>query len=56
MLMAPTWVSVVALVGWLLLSFSALRARKLHARKALVYGLIWAAIFFAVAAIFGAVT
>jgi len=53
--MAPTWVSAVALVGWLVLSFSALRARQLNARKAVVYGLIWAAIFLAAAAIFGAV-
>jgi hypothetical protein len=53
--MAPTWVSVVALLGWLVLSASALRARQLNARKAVVYALIWAAIFLAVAAVFGAV-
>jgi hypothetical protein len=56
MLMAPAWISVGALVGWLVLSFSALRARQLNARKAVVYALIWGAIFFAVSAIFGAVT
>jgi len=53
-LMAPIWVSVIALLGWLVLSFSALRARRLNARKAVVYGLMWAAIFLAVAAVFGA--
>ena len=53
--MAPTWVSVVALLGWLVLSLSALRARQLNARKAVVFGLIWAAIFLAAAAVFGAV-
>jgi len=52
--MAATWVSVVAMFGWLILSLSSLRARQLNARKAVVYGLIWAAIFLAVAAIFGA--
>ena len=55
MMMAPTWVSVVALIGWLVLSISALRARQLNAQKTVVYALIWAAIFFAAAAIFGAV-
>jgi hypothetical protein len=54
MLMAPTWVSVVALFGWLVLSFSALRARQFNARKAVLYGLIWAAVFLAVAAVFTA--
>ena len=52
---APTWVSVVALLGWLVLSLSALRARQLNAGKAVIYGLVWAAIFLAVAAVFGAV-
>ncbi len=48
------WVSIVALLGWLVLSFAALRARRLNARKAVVYALAWGAIFLAVAAIFGA--
>ncbi|MBO0748921.1 MAG: hypothetical protein J2O44_00620 [Porphyrobacter sp.] len=53
--MTPTWVSVVALLGWLVLSVSALRARQLNARKAVVYALIWGAIFLAAAAVFTAI-
>ena len=34
--MAPAWVSVVALLGWLVLVLSALRARRLNARKMVV--------------------
>ena len=54
--MTSTWVSVVALFGWLVLSLSALRARQLHARKAVVYALIWAAVFLAVGVLFGALS
>lgn len=53
--MAPAWVSVVAPAGWLVLSVSALRARKLKAGRAVVYSLAWAAIFLAVNAVFAAV-
>jgi hypothetical protein len=53
--MTPPWVSVVALVAWLILAGSALRARQLNARKGVVYALIWGAIFMAAAALFGAV-
>jgi hypothetical protein len=53
--MTPTWVSVAALVAWLVLAGSALRAHRLNARKGILYALIWGAIFMAVAAIFGAV-
>ncbi len=52
--MSAKWVSIVALLGWLILAGSALRARQLSASKALIYILIWGAIFFAVAAIFTA--
>jgi hypothetical protein len=52
--MTPSWVSAIALLGWLVLTLSALRARQLNARKAVVYGLVWCAIFLAVAALFGA--
>lgn len=55
MFVAPSWVTIVALAGWLVLSVSALRARQLNARKAVVYALIWAAVFFVVAAVFEAV-
>lgn len=53
--MTPSWVSIVALLGWLVLAGAALRARRLNAQKAVTYGLIWGAIFFAVAAIFTAI-
>ena len=52
--MTPSWVSAIALLGWLVLSLSALRARQLNARKAVIYALVWGAIFLAVAAVFGA--
>jgi hypothetical protein len=53
--MTPSWVSVVALAGWLVLALSALRSHLLYARRTIVYALIWGAIFLAVAAVFGAV-
>ena len=53
--MTPNWLSAIALLGWLVLSLSALRARQLNARKAVVYALIWGAIFLALAAVLGAV-
>lgn len=52
--MTLSWVSLIALLGWLVLALSALRARRLDARKTVVYGLVWGAIFLAVAAVFGA--
>ena len=52
--MSPSWVSLVALAGWLVLSLSALRARKLNARRTVGYALIWGAVFLAAAAIFAA--
>jgi hypothetical protein len=52
--MTTAWVSAVALIGWLVLSVSALRARQLKARRAVVYSLIWGAIFLAAAAVFAA--
>ena len=53
--MTSDWVSVVALLGWLVLAGSALRARQLSASNAVLYALIWGAIFFAVAAVFSAI-
>jgi hypothetical protein len=53
--MTLSWVSLVALAGWLVLALTALRARQLNARKAVVYALMWGAIFLAVAALFGAI-
>ena len=53
--MSPSWISLVALAGWLVLALSALRARRLNAHNTVVYALIWGAIFMAVAALFGAI-
>jgi len=53
--MNAPWVSVVALLGWLVLAGSALRARQLNARKTVIYALAWAAIFLAVTAVFTAI-
>jgi fucose permease len=49
------WVSIVALAGWLVLALSAYRARRVGAKKTLVMGLAWGAIFLFVAAIFAAI-
>jgi len=46
------WVSVVALVGWLVLALAAFRARRVGARKTVVMALGWVAIFLLAAAIF----
>ena len=45
-------VSLVALVGWLILVAGAYRAHRVSARKTVVLGLTWGAIFLAVAVIF----
>ena len=52
--MNANWVSLVALFGWLILAGAALRARQINARKAVLYALVWGAIFFAAAAVFTA--
>lgn len=49
------WVSIIALVGWLVLALSSFRAHRVGAGKALVMGLAWLSIFFLVAAVFSAV-
>ncbi len=46
------WVSIVALLGWLVLTLAALRARHVGARQAVTMGLGWLAIFLLVAAAF----
>lgn len=48
------WVSIIALLGWLVLALSAFRAHRIGARKAAVMALAWAAIFLLAAAIFSA--
>ena len=53
--MTANWVTIVALFGWLILATAALRARRINARKAVTFGLIWGAIFLAVTAVFSAI-
>ena len=53
--MSASWISIISLLGWLILAGSVLRARQLNASKAVMYGLIWAAAFLAVAAVFTAI-
>jgi hypothetical protein len=52
--MTPMWVTLISLTGFLVLAIAGLRAQRLKARKAVVYALVWGAIFLAVAAAFGA--
>lgn len=47
--MTGSWVSIIALVGWLVLAIGALRAHQIGAKKTIVYGLAWVGIFFGVA-------
>jgi hypothetical protein len=50
------WVSIVALLGWLILAASAYRAKQVGAGKTIVMALAWVSIFFLVAAVFSAVS
>lgn len=52
--MTPMWVTLISLIGFLVLAISALRAHRLDARKAVVYVLVWGALFLGAAAVFGA--
>ena len=49
------WVSIIALLGWLILALGAFRAQRVGAGKAVVMALVWISIFFLVAAVFSAV-
>ena len=49
------WVSIIALVAWLILALSSYRAHQVGAGKTLVMGLAWVSIFLLVAAVFSAV-
>lgn len=49
------WVSIIALIAWLVLALSALRAHRIGAKQTVVMALAWISIFFLVAAVFGAV-
>lgn len=47
------WVSLIALAGWLVLALGAYRAHRIDAAKTLKMALTWAAIFVAIAIVFG---
>ena len=47
-----SWVSLIALVGWLVLAVSAFRAERVDLCKALMMALAWVSIFLLVAAVF----
>ena len=48
------WVSLIALMGWLVLALGAYRAHRISAGKTVVLALTWGAIFLLVTAIFAA--
>jgi hypothetical protein len=50
------WISLIALLGWLVIAFGAFRAHRVGAGKTVVMALTWVAIFFLVAAVFAAVS
>ena len=49
------WISIVSLLAWLILAFSAFRAQRVGAKKTVVIALAWVSLFFLVAAVFGAI-
>ena len=49
------WVSLIALIGWLVLALGSYRAHRIGVRKSVVMGLAWIAIFLLVAGIFAAI-
>jgi hypothetical protein len=47
------WVSIIAMLGWLVLAFSAYRSHRVDTGKTLRMALTWAAIFTGAALLFG---
>ncbi|MXO58860.1 hypothetical protein GRI89_04810 [Altererythrobacter salegens] len=50
--MKPDALSIIVLVGWLILVVAGFRSYRVSGRKVLLYGVIWASIFIAVALVF----
>jgi hypothetical protein len=46
------WLSIVALLGWLVLALGAYRAHRIGARQAIVMALAWLGLFLLVAGVF----
>jgi hypothetical protein len=53
---SASWVSLIALSGWLILMLGAFRARRLGSRKTLAMALTWGAIFLLATGIITAVS
>ncbi|HWK42642.1 MAG TPA: hypothetical protein VNR60_12005 [Croceibacterium sp.] len=49
------WASLIALLAWLILAFSALRSHRIGARKAITMALAWSAIFMLCILVFTAI-
>ena len=47
-----SWVSIVALLGWLILALGAYRSHRIGAKKTVVLALIWGSLFLGVAFFF----
>jgi hypothetical protein len=50
-----SWISLIALLGWLVLALSAFRSHRIDTRKALMMALAWATVFLLVAGVFVAI-
>jgi hypothetical protein len=50
-----SWISLIALSGWLILALGSYRAHRIGAGRTVVMGTAWLAIFLLVAGIFAAV-
>lgn len=52
---AYTWVSLIALMGWLVLAAGSYRAHRIGAKKTVVMALAWGAIFLLITGFFAAI-
>jgi hypothetical protein len=52
---AFSWVSLIALTGWLVLALGSYRAHRVGAARSVVMALAWLAIFLLLAGIFAAI-
>ncbi len=50
-----SWISLIALVGWLILAASAFRSQQIDTRRALRMALMWATVFLLVTIVFVAI-
>jgi hypothetical protein len=50
-----SWISVIALTGWLILAIGAFRSQQIGTRQTLMMALAWATVFLLVAGVFVAI-